>query len=343
MRLICPNCDAQYEVDASLIPDSGRDVQCSDCGHVWFQAPEAHADEIGVDEIGADEIGLDATADDIAAVIGPAATAAPAAVPTPAPAPSPAPASRASAAKPAPTPVPAASDPVASDPAEDSPWPTTPPHGPDEEDPQVLRRHALDESLLAVLREEAEREARARADETARAAGRGIEMQPDLGLDEPGSGPRLRIRPRTTPRPADPGDEDPADATPGAALPVPGKASGPVSGPAPAPGTRAARRELLPDIERINSTLDASNAARQGTAAVLTAELPERQRSGFRRGFVIAVVIGVLGWTAYAQSDRLSEAVPQARPMIEGYVDIVDRARAGLDGLVQGLLETLNS
>jgi predicted Zn finger-like uncharacterized protein len=41
MRLQCPNCDAEYEVDASAIPYEGRDVQCSNCGHGWFQA---HAD-----------------------------------------------------------------------------------------------------------------------------------------------------------------------------------------------------------------------------------------------------------------------------------------------------------
>lgn len=39
MRLICPNCGAQYEVDASVIPEQGRDVQCSNCGHTWFQQP----------------------------------------------------------------------------------------------------------------------------------------------------------------------------------------------------------------------------------------------------------------------------------------------------------------
>ena len=38
MRLQCPNCDAEYEVDASAIPYEGRDVQCSNCGHGWFQA-----------------------------------------------------------------------------------------------------------------------------------------------------------------------------------------------------------------------------------------------------------------------------------------------------------------
>lgn len=46
MRLMCPNCDAEYEVDASAIPLSGRDVQCSNCGHAWFQHhPELEADQ----------------------------------------------------------------------------------------------------------------------------------------------------------------------------------------------------------------------------------------------------------------------------------------------------------
>lgn len=39
MRLVCPNCSAEYEVDASVIPSAGRDVQCSNCGHGWFQGP----------------------------------------------------------------------------------------------------------------------------------------------------------------------------------------------------------------------------------------------------------------------------------------------------------------
>lgn len=44
MRLICPNCGAQYEVDDAVIPAQGRDVQCSNCGHTWFQPP-AHVTE----------------------------------------------------------------------------------------------------------------------------------------------------------------------------------------------------------------------------------------------------------------------------------------------------------
>jgi predicted Zn finger-like uncharacterized protein len=37
MRLVCPKCEAQYEVGEDAIPLAGRDVQCSDCGHGWFQ------------------------------------------------------------------------------------------------------------------------------------------------------------------------------------------------------------------------------------------------------------------------------------------------------------------
>jgi len=54
MRLICPNCAAQYEVDASMIPPEGRDVQCSSCGHTWFQNPD-EAEEMLADELGVTE------------------------------------------------------------------------------------------------------------------------------------------------------------------------------------------------------------------------------------------------------------------------------------------------
>lgn len=37
MRLICPNCGAQYEVADDVIPQDGRDVQCSSCAHTWFE------------------------------------------------------------------------------------------------------------------------------------------------------------------------------------------------------------------------------------------------------------------------------------------------------------------
>lgn len=42
MRLICPNCGAQYEVPEEVIPEDGRDVQCSNCGDTWFQTHPDH-------------------------------------------------------------------------------------------------------------------------------------------------------------------------------------------------------------------------------------------------------------------------------------------------------------
>ncbi|WP_233416686.1 zinc-ribbon domain-containing protein [Halovulum marinum] len=39
MRLVCPNCASHYEVDSSLFPEEGREVQCSSCEHVWVQYP----------------------------------------------------------------------------------------------------------------------------------------------------------------------------------------------------------------------------------------------------------------------------------------------------------------
>ncbi|MBS0126053.1 zinc-ribbon domain-containing protein [Thetidibacter halocola] len=45
MRLICPNCGAQYEVPVEVIPEDGRDVQCSSCQHTWFQTRSQPGDE----------------------------------------------------------------------------------------------------------------------------------------------------------------------------------------------------------------------------------------------------------------------------------------------------------
>ena len=41
MRITCPNCGAQYEVPEDAIPESGRDVQCSACGHTWLETGTA--------------------------------------------------------------------------------------------------------------------------------------------------------------------------------------------------------------------------------------------------------------------------------------------------------------
>ncbi|MEX2518325.1 MAG: zinc-ribbon domain-containing protein [Paracoccaceae bacterium] len=40
MRLICPSCAAEYEIDALAIGEKGRTVRCASCAAEWFQQPE---------------------------------------------------------------------------------------------------------------------------------------------------------------------------------------------------------------------------------------------------------------------------------------------------------------
>ena len=37
MRLVCPNCKANYEVPRHAVTIGGREVKCASCGHSWFQ------------------------------------------------------------------------------------------------------------------------------------------------------------------------------------------------------------------------------------------------------------------------------------------------------------------
>ncbi len=36
MIITCPNCNKQFKIENSLIPDEGRDLQCGSCNHIWF-------------------------------------------------------------------------------------------------------------------------------------------------------------------------------------------------------------------------------------------------------------------------------------------------------------------
>ena len=40
MIINCIKCTKKFEVNASLIPDNGRTIQCGSCNHVWFYKPK---------------------------------------------------------------------------------------------------------------------------------------------------------------------------------------------------------------------------------------------------------------------------------------------------------------
>jgi predicted Zn finger-like uncharacterized protein len=46
MIITCPNCKKQFNIDNSLIPDEGRDLQCGSCNHIWFYKIDEQNNEL---------------------------------------------------------------------------------------------------------------------------------------------------------------------------------------------------------------------------------------------------------------------------------------------------------
>ena len=46
MIITCPNCNKQFKIDKSLIPEEGRDLQCGSCNHFWFYKIEKKKNEV---------------------------------------------------------------------------------------------------------------------------------------------------------------------------------------------------------------------------------------------------------------------------------------------------------
>ncbi|WP_068114300.1 zinc-ribbon domain-containing protein [Tropicimonas marinistellae] len=327
MRLICPNCGAQYAVDDRVIPETGRDVQCSNCGNSWFQKHPDFDPELS------EELSWESP--------GAAPVAAPQSPPKPDPVPDavdeedtvravessesdatdvegiaddisdeePAGASPGLAAE---------SDmPVASGPTDDSQV------GGDAEAPSALardaepdlagmgmpRRQQVDESVLSVLREEAERE------QDARRAESGLpEFQPDLGVPTPDHAAKR-------------GTADYAVA--GADVEEAGQP--PEDDPQLQKVLRSSsRRERLPDVEQITSTLEPGDAETVPVRAD-DPRMRQRRRRGMRIGLGVAFLIFGFAALVYTRSERIVAAVPETADSLASYVASVDAGRFWLD------------
>jgi hypothetical protein len=182
-------------------------------------------------------------------------------------------------------------------------------------------RRPLDENVMAVLREEALREAAARRAESARA----FEPRPDPALAATATTGRM-------PSPSDP----PA---PPAAPPAVAEAAAPApaaGGEDAMAGGRAAgpRRELLPDIEEINSTLSGASGRRVAGRGGARASAG-RGGGGFRTGFLAMLIACALLALAYGLAPRLAEQMPGLAPTLDSYVAAVDGLRLAVSGLVR--------
>ncbi|PCJ06840.1 MAG: thioredoxin [Rhodobacteraceae bacterium] len=306
MRLTCPNCEAQYEVPDEVIPPEGRDVQCSNCGDTWYQTspdmapsttteaapaedtvPESQPDPEPTIQQATSEPQLEADADDQDLSLD-SSDPEPTADPEPTLDPEPE--------------------------IEAEPEGALSEDHPQEAPPNSGLARGMDPSVTGILREEAERETRLRAAESA-----SLESQPELGLDSAPGDETSRRAHQARDRMARMKGENPALL---------------------AAAESGSRRGLLPDIEEINSTLRASGDPVTAPAAATEGQHPSRSKSGFSRGFAIVLLL-VLGLVMiYANAPKIAESLPQADPYLSSYVALVDQARLWLDAKASGMLPT---
>jgi len=287
MRLICPNCGAQYEIPDEVIPESGRDVQCSNCGDTWFQHHRDHEPDPELAENFSDEPDWEEPVEDE-------------------------PDSETPEEPPAPEPVAESAHESVSE-TELEPDTSFEP----EQVPEPDHSRELDTAVTNVLREEAERERQARDAES-----RGtIETQQELGIDEHAAESDERsqqakarmARLRGLPEESEPEVDEDID-----------------------PGSR---RNLLPDIDEINSSLSSGDTD-DDTAETNAVESDGagETKGGFRSGFRLAVILVLLAVLIYVFAPKLAEAVPALADPLAAYVDAVNAGRGALSNWVSSLI-----
>ncbi|GAA6182470.1 zinc-ribbon domain-containing protein [Shimia sp. NS0008-38b] len=364
MRLTCPNCGAQYEVPDDIIPTSGRDVQCSNCGNTWFQAhpddiepaieaqeeafddaaqatdaaasaevPESEEDvfteveppELSISDeavsddffddtdddsddldLGGDDWDLEPEQDwasDSAVGSETAAALATFGEDDEAPIETAAPKEDLADLE---TDAPAeASDAFAEE--------TAPDIADEAEDDESTggprQRRGLDAAVADILREEAELETQARAAD----APQSLETQGDLGLDDGVDAPRADVADAAASRlrRLRSADDDKAAKS----IPTP----------------KETRRDLLPDIEEINSTLRSSTAPQRNPDLGQGKDSRAKRGRGFRLGFALVLLLAVAAVFVYSSNDMLSQNYPAAAPYIEMFMTSANGARVWLD------------
>ena len=332
MRITCPNCNAHYEIGDDLIPSEGRDVQCSNCGTSWFQEGRQRVasavESRTVRRPGRPESEADEHAD--------------AHPEEEAPAPQP---DRRSTADAGSLDIlrqereheerlrAGRHDPAAAADDQDE-APDAGEAGPREAAAAERARMAAAASL-----------ARAREGSRDRPDPRGGAAYPSQADAEPPKHAAMTEAEAETRDDVSDAiaatlrdaamveDTDEETARPDAAT---------VGAAAASQSGRTARRELLPDIEEINSSLRPDD---RETDDEVDPEAPvgppPESRTGFRLGFlaVCAVVLVLVG--AYLFAEPLARTVPAAADALSGYVDWVNAQRLSLANAVEALTESL--
>jgi len=114
-----------------------------------------------------------------------------------------------------------------------------------------------------------------------------------------------------------------------------------VESPAPVAGSR---RDLLPDIDEINSTLRATSERKsQASAGTDEVEMIQQGRKGFRTGFGVSLLILGAFAALYSCAGPISDQVPALAPSLSAYVDAVNGGRLWLQEVVGGLAARIDA
>lgn len=330
MRLICPNCGAQYEVAADSVPATGRDVQCSNCGHTWFESPGASvaaeqelastesaaaglvaattslddaAGEAATNPLAGFGEGFEDETDDVSDAVsrlmgsqgGDKVSAALDGAGDAA-------SDLADKAKEGAS---ALAD-KASDAAESV--------------GRSVPKHELEDSVAEILKQEADLELGARQSEIS-----SLETQTDIPMDPPeaedrGSETRDRLARLK-------GQTETANVAAVSSIAAAAAASG---------------KEVLPDIDEINSTLR-TNAERGEAVAPPPEQVEKVKRKGFRWGFWGILFLILLAVLVYLFAAQIINMVPATEGAITGYVDTINGLRGWVNGQAESAITSLET
>jgi hypothetical protein len=121
------------------------------------------------------------------------------------------------------------------------------------------------------------------------------------------------------------------------------KGANPTRGDTAAVTSAETRRDLLPDIEEINSTLRSNSDRSPEVDPGQTAQLEVQEKRSTRRGFTLSVVVIAFFALAYVLAPSLIEAAPQLEPALSAYTATIDGLRDWLNMQMASLLLWLDA
>lgn len=345
MRLTCPNCTAQYQVPADAIPENGRDVQCSACNHTWFQS-SATVDTAGTlappivaPTVTSPAVSNGASATDHAVSREKSNTTAPSET---------------------------MSDDMAfkqhvsdtldqSERAQqsatqsaDNPEPAVPSsqlQQPDDaqdaaEDDMAIKpklpKRELDPQVANVLREEAEREKRARL---------AAQAQEDAPLQS-GKDAEEQVTDIGSPPPIE-HDESELDDIAISSEPKRKKIYPPNLDDLDdlynqtADTADQAKGNILPDPDELKSSLQ-DNGDDVTILGVADPAAESKEKSNRRSGFILAFIVLAAGFWLYSNAAAVAQAIPQTKTVLQIFVLSVDAVRDGLNKFVALIVTTVS-